>query len=456
MAAYETDSSDDDGNYTETSVLLGYASKEPTDDVISQLGGSPTWLDAAAAPSAALARCKICNSHMALLLQLNGDLPEQFPGHERRIYIFSCRRKTCRRKQGCIRAIRGVRATKTEPTSQPKAPSTKDEGSEKQDAPARFGETLFGTKATLSTQSSNPFSTAGSGSGGGSVNPFTSARTSNPFSSTSASQSPSSPANNTPPSQNLASQPDTPSVAQTFASKLSLSETPNQAPHLPPTPPEPWPSPSDLPPTYPQYNLDADYETLSPETQPPSNSSTTTNRPAISTDDEPTSSAAEAETYESPLDKPFLRFADRLAQNPLQVLRYEFRGSPLLYSHSDAVGKALAAYQPHHQQPERSMSTSRVSTTGKAGAGTGMPSCPNCGAGRVFELQLTPHAIAELEADEMSLDGMDWGTAILGVCGKDCVPSRQSTTDGKVMEVPPGYLEEWVGVQWEELGGKRT
>lgn len=38
----DSDSSDNDcSNYTTTNVLLGYASKEPTDDTFSQLGGFP-------------------------------------------------------------------------------------------------------------------------------------------------------------------------------------------------------------------------------------------------------------------------------------------------------------------------------------------------------------------------------------------------------------------------------
>lgn len=42
MASYDSDSSGaEDDAYTETNVLLGYASKEPTDDTISQLGGHP-------------------------------------------------------------------------------------------------------------------------------------------------------------------------------------------------------------------------------------------------------------------------------------------------------------------------------------------------------------------------------------------------------------------------------
>lgn len=48
----------------------------------------------------------------------------------------------------------------------------------------------------------------------------------------------------------------------------------------------------------------------------------------------------------------------------------------------------------------------------------------------------------------MGLEGMDWGTVIVGVCAEDCVP-------GGVEEGGVGYLEEWVGVQWEEVGVRR-
>merc|ERR1712093_858783 len=112
MAPYDSDSSGgEEDDYTETNVLLGYASKEASDDTISYLGGRQTWLDPTTPPSAALAKCKVCNDLMVLLLQLNGDLPEQFPGHERRLYVLTCRRKTCRRKEGSVRVLRGVRIT---------------------------------------------------------------------------------------------------------------------------------------------------------------------------------------------------------------------------------------------------------------------------------------------------------------------------------------------------------
>lgn len=42
MAPYDSDDSlDDDQDYTETDVLLGYASKDPKDENISRLGGRP-------------------------------------------------------------------------------------------------------------------------------------------------------------------------------------------------------------------------------------------------------------------------------------------------------------------------------------------------------------------------------------------------------------------------------
>lgn len=138
--------------------------------------------------------------------------------------------------------------------------------------------------------------------------------------------------------------------------------------------------------------------------------------------------------FESAMDTTFQKFADRLAQNPEQVLRYEFAGQPLLYAKTDAVGKRLAL-------PEQA--GGKVQVAGKSGGGGAMPRCASCGAERVFEVQLTPYAIVELEAEELGLEGMEWGTVILGVCGKDCVAKG-------VRQAEVGYVEEWVGVQWEE------
>ena len=74
--------------------------------------------------------------------------------------------------------------------------------------------------------------------------------------------------------------------------------------------------------------------------------------------------------------------------------------------------------------------------------------CEACGAARVFEVQMTPNAIAEMERDETGFDGMAWGTIIVGVCEKDC-------GGGGEEDERAGYREEWVGVQWEENVARR-
>ncbi len=94
---------------------------------------------------------------MTLLLQLNGDLPERFPGHERRLYLFTCRRKACRRKEGSVRGFRGVRIAKTEeitPTGK-KAPEQKTQPVSSF-ARANIGETLFGVTSNPTLSSSAP------------------------------------------------------------------------------------------------------------------------------------------------------------------------------------------------------------------------------------------------------------------------------------------------------------
>ncbi|KAF4636142.1 hypothetical protein G7Y89_g1944 [Cudoniella acicularis] len=428
MAPYDSDSSGgEDVDYTETNVLLGYAAKEPSDDIISQLGGRPTWLDPATPPSATLAKCKVCNDLMVLLLQLNGDLPEYFPGHERRLYVLACQRKTCRRKEGSVKALRGTRTTELAPKEKlGKNPLQAEPRTIK--TPINLGETLFGAKPP-SNASANPFSI-----GSSSANPL------NPFSTSSSSTTPQNPFSRavltpasaiTETSSQKNSNADKADLPKSFASVLSLNN--NQATFGPPPPPEPWPEESLLPPAYPLYYLvDADYETLDKIEELPI--------PTQTMDiDEPGggNQKEDKEVFESSIDKTFQKFSDRLAQNPEQVIRYEFRGQPLLYSKTDTVGKALSG----------SFSNSEKVKVG-GGNGSRIPRCGNCGRGRVFEVQLTPHAIMELEREEDGIDGMEWGTIIVGVCEANCVP--RSVVGGEVE-----YVEEWAGVQWEEMTVRR-
>lgn len=364
---------------------------------------------------------------MVLLLQLNGELPERFPGHDRRLYVFSCRRKTCRRKEGSVRALRGVRVTKEavpdtvskevkEDKARPSAPVAPQTG---------LGEALFGVKpAAGAAAQANPFSTSSSN-----ANPFATSSplaAPNPFAKPSPVPAPQ-PAKTEAPSP----KPDEviTTLPKTFAETLSLNNPQPQA--GPPPPPEPWPAESAQPAPYPTSWLsEAEYETLDPTPSPRVPATST----AMDVDSGDTGGGKEdKEVFESSMDAAFQRFADRVGQNPDQCVRYEFAGAPLLYSKADAVGRRLHAAE----------------ATKVVGAeAAGFPPCGNCGARRVFELQLTPHAIEELEVEEDGLDGMDWGTVIVGVCGKDCQERGVGVGDA-------GYVEEWVGVQWEELTVKR-
>jgi pre-rRNA-processing protein TSR4 len=400
-----------------------------------------TWLDGKTPPSGALAKCKVCNGLLTLLLELNGDMPEHFLGHERRLYVWACRRKTCRRKEGSVRGIRGVRVAKGSSSKfGPKEIKPKPVQEEAK-APTNLGGSLFGVKesgpvAGHANPFSNPFSTGANGKSP--ANPFSSVGSSNPFSGSAPSEQ-STTGEAKDKDTETPKDEATSNLPETFASKVRLN-SPSPSPQTP-RPHEPWPPLSSFPPAYPSYYLDAGYETLDGPSAPeiPSN---------MRVEMEPESSSGggggkeDKEVFESSLDRTFQKFADRVGQNAEQVLRYEFGGKPLLYSDADAVGKLLAPYA------ENGPSSHAKVTVASSKSGSGMPRCQNCGAERVFEVQLTPHAIIELEADEMSIEGMEWGTIILGVCSKDCRPV--DVPEGEV-----GYVEEWVGVQWEEVVSKR-
>lgn len=393
-----------------------------------------SWIDDKTAPSGALAKCKVCNGLLSLLLELNGDLPDHFPGHERRLYIWSCRRKACRRKEGSVRSIRGVRVAKGASAKSGAKTEKKEIKQEEEKPQPKIGESLFGVKPSASsTAPANPFSNPFSSNAGSAApsNPFASSSAASPFAAP-----PAAPAIEVTPEQPKDQASAT--LSETFAQKARISSPAPSTPPAAPQPQEPWPAASAFPQPFPSYALDAEYETLD-ATAP----AVPQNVRIMDIDGENGASSSSSggkedkEIYESAHDAVFQKFADRVGQNPEQILRYEFKGKPLLYSDADAVGKALA-------HAAENGSDAKVKVSGGKG---GIPRCGNCGAERVFEVQLTPHAITELEAEEMSLDGMEWGTIVVGVCGRDCKPA--DVAEGEV-----GYVEEWAGVQWEEVARK--
>lgn len=336
-----------------------------------------------------------------------------------------------------MRGIRGVRITKGAGNKIPAAKIEKKEERPEEKPQPRIGESLFGVQnGAGASASANPFS-----------NPFSSkpgAGVANPFSSQSGSANPFGAPAPAPAVQAIASEKNkdeaSTTLPETFASKARISSPPSSE-QQPPRPHEPWPADSAFPAPFPHYHLDAEYETLDIPSAP-----TIPANVRMEVDGEGSDSTGggkeDKEVFESSMDRTFQKFADRVGENAEQVLRYEFKGKPLLYSDSDAVGKALAAHSENG-----SSSNAKVTITGSKG-GSGFPRCQMCGADRVFEVQLTPHAITELEAEEMTLDGMEWGTIIMAVCSKDCKPND-------VPEGELGYVEEWVGVQWEEVPSKK-
>lgn len=325
--------------------------------------------------------------------------------------MFGCRKKTCRRKEGSIRALRAVRPSEAV-QSGVKRRDTTNTANRPQQQP-NLGEALFAAKSPTAAHA-NPFASPSNTMNGRSTNPFANTVPASTASTMSASDQ--------------ASASD--SLPQTFAEKVRISSSPSTPEQE--TPPQPW---EEDPSPYPSYHLDADKEYLEAEPEEiPSNA-----RLDNSAEGGGGSAVEERAAFESSMDKTFQRFADRLAQNPEQVLRYEFGGEPLLYSKDDEVGKRLAPPEAGAAKVQTALNSS----------GSRMPSCDNCGAARGFEMQLTPHLITELEAEDMSVDdGMDWGTIIVGSCIADCQEKGRGV--GEV-----GHVEEWVGVQWEEVVGRK-
>ncbi|KAK5942607.1 hypothetical protein PMZ80_005172 [Knufia obscura] len=422
MAPYDSDTSSEDGLDVQTNVTLGYATQEPTGDDISHVGGHPTWLDDNTKPTAALAKCKVCNGYMSLLLQLQADLQQHFPDDERRLFVWCCRKKQCSKKPGSVRAFREVRKAKT---SRKPEPSNQETGTSETKPQQDLGSQLFGGSPPPSSTNSNPFSTASSQA------------QNNPFSTSSQ------PNGTTNPFSELAAKPPQPPT-QSFADKLRISSpTPEDRAQNKTQkqeeqePQDPWPSPSLFPTPLPTYNIDAESEYLDPTPATSTNDAGPSNSRITELADDPAgSSSAEKDLYESPHDKTFTTFTSTLSQNPEQILRYEFSGQPLLYSSTDLIA-------PHFVLPGHHLHQ-KIKTSGPV---KGIPRCQHCGAGRVFEMQLTPYLIYELEKDNeaaMSLEGgegMEWGTILVGCCSRNC------GEEGKVV-----FREEWVGVQWEEGG----
>lgn len=111
-------------------------------------------------------------------------------------------------------------------------------------------------------------------------------------------------------------------------------------------------------------------------------------------------------------DEVFQKFQEVVAYNPLQVLRYDIGSRPLLYA------KCKPDFESTVPNPGYNPSSKRV-----------------------FELQLMPKMILDLEERTTLEEGMEWGTILVYTDIENYVP--------KFDHNDVGYVEEFVKVQWE-------
>ncbi|CCE61312.1 hypothetical protein TPHA_0A02300 [Tetrapisispora phaffii CBS 4417] len=111
-------------------------------------------------------------------------------------------------------------------------------------------------------------------------------------------------------------------------------------------------------------------------------------------------------------DDVFQKFQEVVGYNPHQVLRYEFGGNPLLYAASKIDFNAIVANPSYNPSSKR-----------------------------IFEMQLMPNMIMDLEENVNIEDGMEWGTILVYTDIENYIPQFDKND--------VGYVEEVVKVQWE-------
>ncbi|KAG0364350.1 hypothetical protein BGZ54_007612, partial [Gamsiella multidivaricata] len=159
------------------------------------------------------------------------------------------------------------------------------------------------------------------------------------------------------------------------------------------------------------------------------------------------------------VDKAFQKFTERVQYWPDQCVRYDFPGTPLMFSWSDRAAQTLLPANVARHSKHTTPSAHRI------------PRCPKCKGPRGFEFQLMPNLLSLLDVgatkylaeDEKKAAkerkgaqafeiGMEWGTVMVYSCVEDCFGKAV----GKEMEAEGGvgqkvrYFEEVALVQFED------
>ncbi|CDO91993.1 unnamed protein product [Kluyveromyces dobzhanskii CBS 2104] len=409
---------DEDFDYKskKSNVFLGLvdtAIKEEDEVVVEDtfIGGEPCWLAPDSEPSEELLRCDSCNSSefMKLLVQayapVDLDIIEPIcqkknidltigsfinPDYTRVLYIFYC--TTCKRKNGSVKCIRGVKKNSSVDTLGEKMEQLQTK--EFQLNPFDVKNTSSGSTETES--SSNPF--AVSNDSAEAANPFAKAAA-NPFANTGSIETQSK---IEPSSENQ-------SVSQKTLRKLHEQKKDKKF---------------DSSKAFPGYFLFVEEEAFrnTPEhLKLPKNLKI--DKTALELPDDAFDSLEENQIKLDPRtekiskfldDDVFQKFQEVVAYNPGQVLRYDLGGQPLYYA------KTPKAFEDSVARPAYNPSSTRV-----------------------FEMQLMPKMILDLEEVPSLTDGMEWGTIMVFTDIENYIP--------KFDENKVGYVQEAVKVQWESI-----
>lgn len=373
--------------------------EEPVTIEDTFIGGEPIWLHPELKPADRSLHCDNCKQKMALLLQAFAPLDGK--DYDRVIYVFACKNLAqCSRKLGSVKAIRGVlkdpvRVAQIKQELQQQL--DKDMEAKLKLEPKPFSNP-FGGSNPLSGDA-NPF---------GSLNPF--AARSNPF----AKDTKQEPTKSEPLKQE--------EVATTKAAVNTVADDQygGYPGFLVCTEPEKLKRIQNEP------ELEK-YRHLIEEMDEPEELGSLKGRRDLTSSNHPVLDPQTLKILNMLDDKYFENFSNTVNHNPGQVLRYDLGGHPLLYNGKDEVARKFIL----------ASGTTLVPNPGYNPLST-----------RQFELQLMPKAIMDLEDVELKqvadiLNGMLWGTIIVATDVEDFMPHFD---DHHV-----GYIDEWCGVQWEEL-----
>ena len=431
--SYESDNESIASAVVTTNTLLGYvdveiSKEEPVYPKDSFIGGQPIPIDVNSPIPSKFVHCKVCSKPMRLLTQCSADLPGTW--YDRALYVFICVESSCRRKDGSIRAIRGIKKDKLimeqrESEEKKKVEEEKikqQKIAEKEEETKNLVKNLFGSN---NNQNSNPFG----------ANPFGSS-TNNPFSKNVFET------NNLKKEVNdINSETKIPTFSEVAKSNIKPKDKIKV-------------EKKDVNYKLPEFKgfilyfetekLDSSKQVLAPlpdnlkiddegtiiEDSTSSDNVKSANLPKIN----PEKNKETEDLAKLFDDQTFQNFTRVLSYNTTQVVRYEPGGSPILYSSKDKVSNIF--YEGNgklKKQSEWNIPSPDYNPSGH----------------RHFELQLMPKMIIDLERDinditHIMKNGMEWGTIIVATDSEDVVPLNWMDENGVA------YIEEWCGVQWEE------